>query len=188
MSHMRLEWNYICNCVNVKAPCSKHTHSLKMSECSVTWTQSKLVCKRKLNHLTKLVKWLSCVVSTYLYFALILCFCHVTYGLEWIYTPSLLECKVSHCSKQARYRKFKGLQWNSKSRFEEMRKLYAQFSLYRNFPRYVMQFQFKPHLWLFQMCIFFRKRLKPWFLVTFKIIKDTFFPKISSNFIKLFRK
>ena len=40
-------------------------------------TQNHLVCKWTLNHLAKLAKWLSCVVSTYLYGAFV-CYFHVT--------------------------------------------------------------------------------------------------------------
>ena len=36
-------------------------------ECNGTWTHNHLVPKWTLNHLAKLAKWLSCVVSTYLY-------------------------------------------------------------------------------------------------------------------------
>ena len=37
------------------------------SDCNWTRTQNHLVCKQTLNHLAKLAKWLSCVLSTYLY-------------------------------------------------------------------------------------------------------------------------
>ena len=37
------------------------------SDCNWTRTHNHLVHKRTLNHLAKLDKWLSCVVSTYLY-------------------------------------------------------------------------------------------------------------------------
>ena len=38
-----------------------------LSDCNGTWTHYHLVRKRTLNHLVKLAKCLSCVVSTYLY-------------------------------------------------------------------------------------------------------------------------
>ena len=38
-------------------------------DCNVTWIHIHLVCKRTFNHLAELAKWLSCVVSTYLYVA-----------------------------------------------------------------------------------------------------------------------
>ena len=38
-----------------------------LSDCNWTRTHNHLVRKRTLNHLAKLIKWLSCVVSTYLY-------------------------------------------------------------------------------------------------------------------------
>ena len=65
-------------------PCSKQGPYLKFK-----WqirSHNRLVRKRKLNHLAKLAKWMSCVVSTYLYgaFYCMLLSCHV--GLpEWIY-------------------------------------------------------------------------------------------------------
>ena len=36
-------------------------------DCNGIWTHNHLVCKRTLNHLAKLDKWLSCVMSTYLF-------------------------------------------------------------------------------------------------------------------------
>ena len=40
-----------------------------LSNCNGTRTHNHLVCKRTLNHLAKLAKGFSCVVSTYLYSA-----------------------------------------------------------------------------------------------------------------------
>ena len=56
--------------------------------------QNRLVCKQRLNHLGKLAKWLSRVVSTYLYgsFACMFLSCH-TRVLEWIHTQSCLNFK-----------------------------------------------------------------------------------------------
>ena len=50
-------------------------------------THNHLVCKRTLSHIAKLAKWLSCVVSAYLYgaFDSMLLSCHVRVS-EWIYT------------------------------------------------------------------------------------------------------
>ena len=49
------------------------------SDCNWTRTQNHLVLKRTLNHLAKLTKWLSCVLSTYLYgaFDCMYLSCHV---------------------------------------------------------------------------------------------------------------
>ena len=59
----------------------------KRSDCNWTRTQNHLVLKRTLNHLAKLAKWLSCVLSTYLYGAFDCMFlsCHVRVW-EWIHT------------------------------------------------------------------------------------------------------
>ena len=51
-------------------------------DCNWTRTHNHLVCKWTLNHLAKLAKWLSRVVSTYLYGALTVCSCHVTYVFQ----------------------------------------------------------------------------------------------------------
>ena len=41
-----------------------------------------LFCKRTLNHLAKLAKWLSCFVSIDRYGTLTVCFDHVTYAVR----------------------------------------------------------------------------------------------------------
>ena len=78
----------------------------KLIDCNWTQTQNHLVRKRTLNHLAKLAKWLSCVLSTYLYGAFDCMFlsCHV-YVSEWIHTivawmsrDSLLEANAKSCS------------------------------------------------------------------------------------------
>ena len=51
-------------------------------------THSHLVRKRTINHLVKLAKWLSCVVSTYLYGVFIIISCRV---LEWTHPPSIVS-------------------------------------------------------------------------------------------------
>ena len=63
----------------------RHIWSLKDS--NGIRTHNGLVRKRKLDHLTKLSKWPSCVVSTYLYgaFDCMLLSCHVRVS-EWIYS------------------------------------------------------------------------------------------------------
>ena len=65
-----------------------------LSDCSWTQTYNHLVHKRTLNHLAKLAKWLSCVVSNYLYRAFDCMFlsCHVRIS-EWIHIYSLLDVK-----------------------------------------------------------------------------------------------
>ena len=49
--------------------------------------QKFLVYKRTLKHLAKLAKWLSCVVTAYLYGA----FDHVTYALFRVNLPSIVK-------------------------------------------------------------------------------------------------
>ena len=70
-------------------------------------THNHLVRKRRINHLAKLAKWLSCVVGTYLYGAFDCMFlsCHVRVS-EWIHTLKLPECQGTPCSKQVQNLKF----------------------------------------------------------------------------------
>ena len=77
-------------------------------------TLNHLMRKRTLNHLAELPKWLSCVVSTYLYgtFDYMFLSSHVRVS-EWIYALCLPECQGIPCSKQVQYLKFKWLQRDS---------------------------------------------------------------------------
>ena len=88
----------------------------RLSECNWTRIQNHLVLKRTLNHLVKLAKWLSCVLSNYLYGAFECMFlsCHVCVS-EWIHTLQLSECQGTPCSKQTRNLKLKWLQLDSNS-------------------------------------------------------------------------
>ena len=86
-------------CLNVNellAQCRRHIWSL--IDINGIWTHNYLVRKPILNHIAKLAKWLSCVVSTYLYgvFDCILLSCHIR---DWLY--SLRKYQGTPCSKQA---------------------------------------------------------------------------------------
>ena len=76
-------------------------------------THNHLVRKRTLNHLAKLAKWLSCVVSTYLYcaFDCMLLSCHVRVSVNPLYSWPI--CQGTPCSKLASYLKFKWHQRDS---------------------------------------------------------------------------
>ena len=89
-------------------------HIWRLSDCNGTRTHNHLVRKRTINHLAKLVKWLSCALSTYLYgaFDCMLLSCHVRVW-EWIHTLPLPECQGTPCSKQAPYLNIKWLQRDS---------------------------------------------------------------------------
>ena len=68
------------SCLNVKELLAWNRSDIRrLSDCSGTRTHSHLVRKRTLNHLAKLAKWLSCVVSIYMYRAFDCMFlsCHV---------------------------------------------------------------------------------------------------------------
>ena len=76
-----------------------------------------LVCKRTLNHLAKLIKWLSCVLSTYLHGAFFVSYYHVTCEFQSeskFY--SLPECQGTPSSMQAPYLKLNWQQRDSKPR------------------------------------------------------------------------
>ena len=82
---LALKWKH-----HGKAFCSiktKKNSSFAISDWNWTWIQNHLVLKRTLNHFAKLAKWLSCVLSTYLYGAFDCMFlsCHVHVS-EWIHT------------------------------------------------------------------------------------------------------
>ena len=55
-----------CSCLNVNELLAQSRRNIRsLSDCSRTRTHNNLICKRTLSHPAKLVKWLSCVVSTY---------------------------------------------------------------------------------------------------------------------------
>ena len=67
-------------CLNVKELLAwSRRHIWSLSDSNGIRTHNHLVRKRTLNHLAKLAKWLSCLVSTYLYgaFDCMLLSCHV---------------------------------------------------------------------------------------------------------------
>ena len=64
-----------------------------------------------LSHLARLVKSLSCTVSTYLYGTLNMCFYYVTYTIIVNLYSKLPDRQETHCSKNVQYLKFKWLQW-----------------------------------------------------------------------------
>ena len=68
------------SCLNVKELLARNRWDIwSLNDSNEIRTHNRLVRKRTLNHLAKLAKWLSCVVSTYLYGAseYILLSCHV---------------------------------------------------------------------------------------------------------------
>ena len=102
-------------CLNVKELLVQSRREIwRWSDCNCTRTQNDLVLKRTLNHLTKVAKWFSCVLSSYLYGAFDCMFlsCHVRVS-EWICTLYLPECQGTPCSKQAQNPKTKRRQLDS---------------------------------------------------------------------------
>ena len=88
MSHTHFRVNPLYSCLNVKELLAWNRCNIwSLGDCYKTWTHNHLICKWTLNHLTKLTKWLSCVVSTYLCSAFDCMFllCHICIS-EWIHT------------------------------------------------------------------------------------------------------
>ena len=76
------------SCKNVKKLLSRSSCAIwNLSDCNWTRTKNHLLRKRTLNHLAQLTKWLSCVLSSFLYGAFDCMFlsCHVRFW-EWINT------------------------------------------------------------------------------------------------------
>ena len=74
--------------LNEKEPLARcRGHIWSLSDSNEIWNHNNLAPKRRLNHLAKPAKWLSCVVSTYLCcaFDCMLLSCHVRVS-EWIHT------------------------------------------------------------------------------------------------------
>ena len=70
------------SCLNVEELLARNRCDIWiLIESSRIWTQNHLFCKWTLNHLAKLAKWSSCVMSTYLYgvYDCMLLSCHVTH-------------------------------------------------------------------------------------------------------------
>ena len=67
-----------CNKILIARKSRKIFQNMKICDSNEIWTHNHLVCKGTINHLAKLVKWLSCVVSTYLHnaFDCMLLSCH----------------------------------------------------------------------------------------------------------------
>ena len=102
-------------CLNFKEPRAQNRCDIgSLTDCNWTRTQNYLFRKRTFNHLAQLTKWLSLILSTYLYCAFDCMFlsCHARVS-EWIHVLYLSECQGAPCSKQAWYLNFKWLQRDS---------------------------------------------------------------------------
>ena len=104
---------YICQNNNQLLALSRR-YIWSLRNCTGTGTRNHLLCKRKLNHFTKLSKWLSWVASTYLYgvFDYIFLSCQVGVA-DLIHILYLPECQGIPSSKQVQYLKMKWLQCDS---------------------------------------------------------------------------
>ena len=105
----------LCIWVNVKELFPQNRRDIRsLSDYNATGTHNHLVHKLTLNHLGKLTKSSSWIVTTYLYGAFDLMFlsCQVRVS-EWICTLYLPESQGTPCSIQAPYLTFKWLQRDS---------------------------------------------------------------------------
>ena len=96
------------SCLNVKKLLSRSRRKVwSLSDCNGTRTHNYLVRKRTLNHLAKFTKWLSLLVSIYLYgaFDCMLLSFHVRVSV-WIYTHQFPEFQAAPGPKQIQYLKF----------------------------------------------------------------------------------
>ena len=86
------------SCLNVKELLAWSRHEIYcLSDCNCTRTHNLLLHKRTLNHLAKLAKWFSCVVSTYLYGAFDCMFlsCHIRVSVwlnGWVIVYEISDC------------------------------------------------------------------------------------------------
>ena len=95
--------SFLYICPNVKKLLARKRRDIwGLSDCKGTRPQNHLVRKETLNYLAKLTKWLSWIVSTYLYGASDCKFlsCHVRVS-EWIHTLYFPECQGTLCSTEA---------------------------------------------------------------------------------------
>ena len=85
-------------------------HIWNLIDCNGTRTNNYVVCKGTINSLTKLAKWLSCVLSTYLHRSFncmfFSCYVHIS---EWFHTQYLPESQGIWSLKQVPYLKFEWL-------------------------------------------------------------------------------
>ena len=84
------------SCMDVKELLGRSRSDIwSLSARNGTGTHNYLVCKRTLNYLAKLAKWLSCFVGTCLYgaFDCVFLSCHVRLS-EWIHTLWWPECLI----------------------------------------------------------------------------------------------
>ena len=70
--------------------CLYWSRMIVLSDYNLTWNHNHLVRKRKLNHLAKLAKWLSCVVSTHLYGAFDCMFLSAPYRYKYSQRSSII--------------------------------------------------------------------------------------------------
>ena len=64
---MTLAVIFVSTVKQLSVRCISYKQSLSLSDCNKTWTHNHLIRKLTLNHLAKLAKWLSFVVSNYLH-------------------------------------------------------------------------------------------------------------------------
>ena len=124
------------------------------SYCNGARTHNHLVHKGTLNHLAKLTKSFSWIVSPYLYGAFDSMF--LSYHLrvsEWIYTLYLTESEGTPCSRQAWYLKFKWLPRSSNQ--QPLRSLTSTqpFGQTDKMIEMIWEYWSQRHIWLYVLII-----------------------------------
>ena len=121
-------------------------------DCNGTRTHNYLVRKRTLNHLAKLAKWLSCVVSTYLCGAFDCMFLsyHVRVS-EWIHTLKLwvrvsllsLKLQISHLFRARSFLTFRVWIYSKRTTFHSFLHSFPLFNKTYHFAKNISGKRFK---------------------------------------------
>ena len=106
------EWTSPYSCLNVNQLLALKRDIWSWKNCNWTRTHSHLRLKGTLHPLAKLIKWLSCVVSTYLYVHLSVCSYHLTYVFQNKFTLySRLNSKVLLDQKRVKIWSLRDCNW-----------------------------------------------------------------------------
>ena len=111
MPHTHLEWIYTLRLPDVKKTFARNRRNIgRLIDCNRDRTHKHLAGKRALNPLAKLAKRLSCIVRTYQYGALAVCFYNVAYEFRFNLCP---ESRCSHWIFRYRTCFEQGVPWHA---------------------------------------------------------------------------
>ena len=107
MSRTRTIESTLYSCLNVKELFAQSRREIwSLGDCNWTRAHNHLVHKWTLNHLAKLAKWLSCVVSTYLYGVFDCMFLDIHAAIECGFTLKRVRDMISTYSQMHRTDKY----------------------------------------------------------------------------------